>query len=120
MSDPSSLEIMVQDFYKQLFLAENSCRLHRSSGITRLKLSDSQKRFMLSPFTMEEVKQALFEMAPFKAPGADGFHAAFYQHMWDIVGASLFEFACSFFKLRHPPSRPQSYSPYFNSKSTKR
>lgn len=36
--------------------------------------------------TNEEVKSALFIMSPFKAPRPDGFHATFYQNMWDTVG----------------------------------
>jgi hypothetical protein len=31
------------------------------------------------PYTAEEVKSALFQMAPSKAPGVDGFTAGFFQ-----------------------------------------
>ncbi|XP_031096925.1 uncharacterized protein LOC116001176 [Ipomoea triloba] len=41
--------------------------------------------------TITEVHKALTDMAPFKAPGPDGFHAAFYQRMWSIVGESVFK-----------------------------
>ncbi|KAK9007277.1 hypothetical protein V6N11_051106 [Hibiscus sabdariffa] len=37
----------------------------------------------------QEIKDALFSMAPLKAPGLDGLHAHFYQLHWDIVGASI-------------------------------
>ena len=37
---------------------------------------------------MTDIKQALFDMALYKAPREDGFYAGFYQTMWDIVGAS--------------------------------
>ena len=36
-------------------------------------------------------------MDPFKAPGPDGFHAGFFQCMWDIVGDSIIKFARNFF-----------------------
>lgn len=39
--------------------------------------------------TNEEIKYALFEMEPLKAPGPDGFHACFYQKAWPIVGPSI-------------------------------
>jgi hypothetical protein len=40
-------------------------------------------------FTEEEVKRALFQMHPSKAPGVDGFTAGFYQRHWNLVGPEL-------------------------------
>lgn len=36
-----------------------------------------------------EVREALFNMHPTKAPGPDGFHAIFFQTFWDIVGGDV-------------------------------
>lgn len=33
--------------------------------------------------TNEDIKQALFDMAPLKASGSDGYHAYFFQNQWD-------------------------------------
>ena len=46
------------------------------------------------PYTEEDVHRALFQMAPSKAPGVDGFTTGFYQRHWkllkdDIVPAVL-------------------------------
>ncbi|XP_031099806.1 uncharacterized protein LOC116004005 [Ipomoea triloba] len=41
--------------------------------------------------SIAEVHKALTNIDPFKAPGPDGFHAAFYQRMWDVVGDSVFK-----------------------------
>ncbi|XP_017632558.1 uncharacterized protein LOC108475063 [Gossypium arboreum] len=35
--------------------------------------------------TSEEIKVALFDMEPFKAPGSDGFQAGFFQKQWEII-----------------------------------
>lgn len=37
----------------------------------------------------QEVRDALFEMAPLKAPRIDGLHAQFYQTHWSVVRDSL-------------------------------
>lgn len=43
------------------------------------------------PFGKEEVKKALFQMFPTKAPGPDGFPTYFFQHHWDICGDDVIE-----------------------------
>jgi len=37
------------------------------------------------PFSEQEVEEALFQMAPSKAPGVDGFDAGFFQTHWQLV-----------------------------------
>ena len=44
-----------------------------------------------SQFSMEEIKFALFNMAPMKAPGPNGLHVVFLQSQWDIVGKSIYD-----------------------------
>ncbi|XP_031124379.1 uncharacterized protein LOC116027093 [Ipomoea triloba] len=56
-----------------------------------------------SHITKEEVRIAVSDMAPFKAPGPDGFHAAFYQQMWSVVGDSLFEMVRCAYETRQLP-----------------
>ena len=41
------------------------------------------------PFTTGKVKKALFDMAPYKVLGPDGYHALFYQRCWDHTGNNL-------------------------------
>lgn len=52
---------------------------------------------------MDEIKQALFDMAPFKDPGPDGIHAGFYQKMWSVFGELLRKMAIIFFATSEIP-----------------
>ncbi|KAL4304484.1 hypothetical protein GQ457_10G003160 [Hibiscus cannabinus] len=49
----------------------------------------------------EEIRRAFFDMAPLKAPGIDGIHAAFYQRNWQIVGDSVCRFIRAVFEDNH-------------------
>ncbi|PNY16580.1 ribonuclease H, partial [Trifolium pratense] len=50
------------------------------------KLSDDQKDWCSQPYNLEEVKEAVDQMHPLKAPGPDGIPALFFQKYWHIVG----------------------------------
>lgn len=44
------------------------------------------------PFDYEEVKTAIFQMGPSKAPGPDGMNANFFQKHWHIIGQEVAEY----------------------------
>jgi hypothetical protein len=50
------------------------------------RVSDDMNHMLMAPYTAKEVKDALFQMFPTKAPGLDDFLAHFFQQNWDICG----------------------------------
>ncbi|XP_022014769.1 uncharacterized protein LOC110914278 [Helianthus annuus] len=51
------------------------------------KIIDPQKAsHMIRPITVEEVKKAMFSIGIDKAPGPDGYSAAFFKSAWPIIG----------------------------------
>lgn len=52
------------------------------------ELSHDSVATLDQPITLQEVREALFDMKPLKAPGADSLHALFYQSQWPTVSRS--------------------------------
>ena len=43
------------------------------------RVTETMNESLVRPFTEEEIKRVLFQMAPLKSPGLDGFKAGFFQ-----------------------------------------
>ncbi|KAH1130005.1 hypothetical protein J1N35_001383, partial [Gossypium stocksii] len=59
------------------------------SGFSHFDPIDSN--FLGKLVSNEEIKEALFAMAPLKAPGSDGFHALFFQKQWNTIGGAIYD-----------------------------
>lgn len=53
------------------------------------QVSTLENLILTSPFTEEELKQAIFQMEHSKVPGPDGFPAEFYQVFWEFIKGDL-------------------------------
>ena len=78
---------MANDFYKQLFSAQENLQPDLVCQFVPQKVTDQMNSKMERPFSMEEVERALFAMAPNKSSGVDGFIADFFQNtgVWSKV-----------------------------------
>ena len=59
--------------------------------LSATKVSAEMNDLLVAPYMKEEVKTALFQMFPTKAPSPDGFPAHLYQHHWELCGADVTE-----------------------------
>jgi hypothetical protein len=77
---------MINDFYKHLYCLEGTTNMEQVLDIVPEKVTTEMNSELLSPFTNEEVKCALFQMFPTKAPGPDGFPTHFFQRHRELCG----------------------------------
>lgn len=73
------LERLSCEFYQHLFTAQYELRPELVCRYVPRKITPEMVDLLEQPFTAIEVEKALFQMAPSKAPGADGFNAGFFQ-----------------------------------------
>jgi hypothetical protein len=75
------LKRYITRYYKNLFgqpmESDISLEESRIDGISQV--TENENEILTAPFTMDEIKEAVFQMEHNKASGPDGFPAEFYQ-----------------------------------------
>ncbi|XP_020249670.1 uncharacterized protein LOC109827119 [Asparagus officinalis] len=62
-----------------------------------MRQKNAAKQWLVQDINYKEIKNALFQMHPDKAPGPDGFNPYFYQQNWDIIKGDVVMAVKSFF-----------------------
>ena len=72
--------------------------IHRPSmeGLNFLILPDHEGVSLVRPFTMEEVKAAVWDVDSFKCPGPDGITFGFIKDFWDMLKTDVMRFLVEF------------------------
>ena len=76
---------VMENYYKELFSTANPNLEVDSLEKIPCMVTDEMNAELVKEFTALEVKEALNQMAPLKAPGSDGMPPLFYQHFWSIM-----------------------------------
>ena len=96
ISDPTALAQMVQNFYQTLFTKEgqDDYSIRYPNGC--LVLPGDLQQNLSKAFSKDEVKKALFDMAPYKVPGLTDFMQVFFKELVPVVGDTLCAFVLHF------------------------
>ena len=84
-----SIENAFVRFYEELFTMASPANMEVCISSINSKVFTLMNKNLLANFTIEEVKNALDQMALNKSPGPDSFSASFYLQHWDIVGPEV-------------------------------
>jgi hypothetical protein len=76
-------------FYEDLYRSEGVSNMQEVLDVVPVKVTKWMNSSLLKPFEEQEVKDALFQMFPTKAPGTDGYPAHFFQTLWDLSGEEV-------------------------------
>ncbi|KAH7851087.1 hypothetical protein Vadar_007104 [Vaccinium darrowii] len=85
-------------YFHDIFQSEGTEHMEEVTSTIRGKISGNMNSRLTKDFTRGEIKKALFDMDPTKAPGADGMTAGLFQHYWSIIGEDIINVVQSFFR----------------------
>ncbi|KAK8651377.1 hypothetical protein V6N13_140981 [Hibiscus sabdariffa] len=88
-SDDSTLKLEAVHFFSNLFSMDQDTTASFSTQANFQSIPSSLHADLDAIPIHQEIREALFDMAPLKSPGWDGLHAEFYQKQWSIVGPSI-------------------------------
>ena len=83
-TEQEDLERLTCDLYQHLFTAQDALQPELICAHVPRKVTPEMCDSLTRPFTEEEVETALFQMAPSKAPGVDGFNAGFFSDTLEL------------------------------------
>lgn len=98
LDEQSKVEIATK-YFESLFKSEgdsNSSNWNSKFDFIPRKVHDHFYETMSATYTEEEIKAAVFQLNPSKAPGRDGFSAIFYQKFWDEIKVQVTKEALEF------------------------
>ncbi|CAM8880508.1 unnamed protein product [Rhodiola kirilowii] len=106
ISNQEDIENVAVSYFRELFAS--AIRLSDSEISTSLHcipsiVSEEHNMVLTNPYTESEIKMALFQLYPFKAPGLDGFPTGFFQKFWNVIRQDFIE---AFFSILNEGAVP--------------
>ena len=79
MEELEEVVVVASDYFESLFHAGACDQMEECLATIPQMVTEEMKEALSGEFTAEEVKVALFQMGPIKAPRPDGMNALFFQ-----------------------------------------
>ncbi|XP_056698562.1 uncharacterized protein [Spinacia oleracea] len=89
---PEELDEIITTYFEGLFATSNPTGFEEALEGVERKVSEVMNGRLDKEPSGEEIREALFQMHPNKAPWPDGMHALFFQKFWGIVGGDIVSF----------------------------
>ncbi|XP_010682933.1 uncharacterized protein LOC104897695 [Beta vulgaris subsp. vulgaris] len=88
-TDEKDVSAIISDYFTNIFASSSPANFDDALAGLSPKVPHTANEVLMAEPTVDEVRDALFQMHPNKAPGVDGMHALFYQKFWHIVGDDI-------------------------------
>lgn len=91
-SNETEVGKIISGYFTDIFSSSRPADFEAALAGLAVKVHNESNVLLQVEPTADEIREALFQMHPNKAPGIDGMHALFYQKFWHIVGTDIVEF----------------------------
>jgi len=96
VEDPKEVEAHIIHFFKVLYSKQQMVQPDLTAlQLEQLSVQHSQQ--LEDEVSHNEVKDAVWDCDPSKAPGYDWYNFKFVRMMWDIIGSDIIKFVVEFF-----------------------
>ncbi|KAK9928646.1 hypothetical protein M0R45_025770 [Rubus argutus] len=79
----------MEGYFKDIFRSSGEREWNEALSAVQHVIGPDINSSLTRPFSMEEVKNAAFQMGADKAPGPDGFNGIFFHKFWSIINETL-------------------------------
>jgi hypothetical protein len=97
VEDPDMLKEMANEYFKSMYSKEELVVPELIAELIEEKVDIEMNENLIRDFTDREISDALFQIGPLKAPGADGFPARFFQRNWGTIKEEVIRAVKKFF-----------------------
>ena len=80
---------MVEAYYRGLFTTSNPTHISEVLNAVEHVVTDGMRQSLLLPYSLDEVRAALFQMHLSKLPGLNRMSPYFFQKFWHIMGPNV-------------------------------
>ena len=77
------------EYFCNIFQTSNPVNMNAIFHVIDTRVTLEMNQELDKEVTLDEIRSALFQMNPIKAPGPDGMNALFYQKHWDVIGQDI-------------------------------
>ncbi|XP_010424208.1 PREDICTED: uncharacterized protein LOC104709265 [Camelina sativa] len=85
----SAIGKVAEDYFTNLFTTAQHTNMEEILADIEPKVTQDMNNMLTQPVTDQEIKAAVFSIGADRAPGHDGFTAAFYQQFWELIGNDI-------------------------------
>ncbi|CAN1744197.1 LINE-1 retrotransposable element ORF2 protein [Linum perenne] len=97
VEEPEAVKAYIRSYYHDLFTAPREVQDYSMLAQFPQVVTSSMNEVITRAVTDTEIKAAVFQMGPLKAPGPDGFPGKFFQKHWTLVGHDVCSEVRAFF-----------------------